>query len=389
MEHPVPSYCSYVSRLGFFNSVNYSLHPQLLQPIPQRPKTDPQSFRRRRLVPPRRLQRLLNRLPFNVLQVPFQVNLPLRHGHGSRVRIPSSGRERASWHYTSAQVQIVGINQVVITQGKRPLQYVFQFPHVAGEVIASQAVGGGRSQAGRVAFVFPGDALEYVVGQQGDVVAPVPQWRHRQFDHVDTVEQVLAEAAFLYQLRQVFMGGAQDADVYGDFLGVAYRAHGFFLDGAQQFYLHGQGQVGHFVQEKSAAVGAAEQTGFIVNGAGEAAFLVAEEFAFHQFRRYGSAVDGDEWAVGSRALQVDHPGNQFFTAAGFTADKRRSLAAGQFAGLVAQFADLGGITQQQAGLVVFFGWLQFRLGQFQGAVYQFPQAGQFDGFGDKVKGAGF
>src|SRR5690554_2072582 len=336
---------------------NYLLHPQLLQPIPQRPKTDPQPLGRRRLVPPRRLQRLLNRLPFDTLQVPFQVNLPLRHGHGSRVRIPSSGRERASWHYTSAQVQIVGINQVVITQRKCPLQYVFQLPNVTREVVTAQAFGGSRSQAGRVAFVFPGDALEYVVGQQGDVVAPVPQWRHRQFDHVDTVEQVLAEAAFLYQLRQVFVGGAEDADVYGDFLAVADRAYGFLLNGAQQLYLHGQGQVGHFVQEKSAAVGAAEQAGFVVDGAGEAAFLVAEEFAFHQFRRYGSAVDGDERAVGSRALQVDHPGNQFFTAAGFAADKHGGLAASQFAGLVAQFADLRGLAQQQAGLVVLFGRL--------------------------------
>src|SRR5690554_703725 len=368
---------------------NYLLHPQLLQPIPQRPKTDPQPLGRRRLVPPRRLQRLLNRLPFDTLQVPFQDNLPLRHRHGSRVRIPSSGRERASWHYTSAQVQIVGINQVVITQGKRPLQYVFQFPHVAGEVIASQAVGGGRGQAGRVAFVFPGDALEYVVGQQGDVVASVPQRWYRQFDYVNAVEQILAEAAFLHQLRQVFVGGAEDADVYGDFLGVAYRAYGFFLDGPQQFYLHGQGQVGDFVQEKSAAVGAAEQAGFVVDGAGEAAFLVAEEFAFHQFRRYGSAVDGDERAVGSWALQVDHPGHQFFTAAGLAADKHRGLAAGQFAGLAAQFADLRGITQQQAGFVVLFGRLQFGFGQFQGAVHQLPQPGQFDRFGDKIKGAGF
>src|SRR5690554_4767886 len=156
-------------------------------------------------------------------------------------------------------MQIVGINQVFIAQRKCPLQYVFQLPNVTRKVVTAQAFGGGRGQAGRVAFVFPGNALEYVVGQQGNVVAPVPQWWYRQFDHVDAVEQVLAETAFLHQLRQIFVGGAQDADVYGDFLGVAYRAYGFFLDGPQQFYLHGQGQVGDFVQEKSAAVGAADR----------------------------------------------------------------------------------------------------------------------------------
>src|SRR5690554_7867047 len=164
-----------------------------------------------------------------------------------------SGQAGASGHHASTQVQIVGINQVFIAQRKCSLQYVFQLPNVTREVIASQAVGGGRGQAGRVAFVFTGDALEYVVGQQGDVVASVPQRWYRQFDYVNAVEQILAEAAFLHQLRQVFVGGAEDADVYGDFLGVAYRAYGFFLDGPQQFYLHGQGQVGDFVQEKSAA----------------------------------------------------------------------------------------------------------------------------------------
>src|SRR5690554_6213889 len=102
-------------------------------------------------------------------------------------------------------MQIVGINQVFIAQRKCPLQYVFQLPNVTREVVTAQAFGGSRSQAGRVAFVFPSDTLQYVVGQQGDVVGSVPQWWYRQFDHVDTVEQVLAEAAFLYQLRQVFV----------------------------------------------------------------------------------------------------------------------------------------------------------------------------------------
>src|SRR5690554_2123797 len=286
-------------------------------------------------------------------------------------------------------MQIVGINQVFIAQRKCPLQYVFQLPNVTRKVVTAQAFGGGRGQAGGVAFVLSGDALQDMVGQQGDVVAPVPKWWYRQFDYVDAVEQVLAEAAFLHQFRQVFVGGAEDADVYGDFLGVAYRAYGFFLDGPQQFYLHGQGQVGDFVQEKSAAVGAAEQAGFVVDGAGEAAFLVAEEFAFHQFRRNSAAVDGNKRAVGPRALQVNHSGHQLFTAAGFAADKHRCLAAGQFAGLVTQFADLRGVSQQQAGLVVFFGRLQFGFGQLQRAVYQFPQAGQFHRFGDKIKGSGF
>src|SRR5690554_5892854 len=99
-----------------------------------------------------------------------------------------SGRGRAYGHHASTQVQIVGINQVVIAQRKCPLQYVFQLPNVTREVVTAQPFGGGGGQAGRVAFVFPGDTLQYVVGQQGDVVASVPQWWYRQFDYVDAVE---------------------------------------------------------------------------------------------------------------------------------------------------------------------------------------------------------
>ena len=74
----------------------------------------------------------------------------------------------------------------------------------------------------------------------------------------------------------------------------AHLAHALFLDGAQQLDLHGQRQVGHLVEEQGAAVRRLEEAIAILVSAGEGAFPVAEELAFHQVLRNGAAIDGDE-----------------------------------------------------------------------------------------------
>ena len=80
------------------------------------------------------------------------------------------------------------------------------------------------------------------------------------------------------------------------FLRSAYGTYRLFLDGAQQLDLHGQGQLGHFVQEQGATAGRLEQAGFVGVGTGKAAFLVAEEFACVQFGGGGAAIDRHEGA---------------------------------------------------------------------------------------------
>ncbi len=62
----------------------------------------------------------------------------------------------------------------------------------------------------------------------------------------------------LYFPGQVFVGGAKQADVHGNFLLRANRAYRFFLDHPQQFDLGLQRQVGYLIQEQGAAIGAPE-----------------------------------------------------------------------------------------------------------------------------------
>ena len=66
------------------------------------------------------------------------------------------------------------------------------------------------------------------------------------------------------------------------------------LHGAQQLDLHVERQVADLVEEKRAAMGLDEFAGVFFRGAGERAFLVAEQDRFDQIVGDGAAIDGDE-----------------------------------------------------------------------------------------------
>ena len=74
-----------------------------------------------------------------------------------------------------------------------------------------------------------------------------------------------------------------------------------------------------------------EQAVLVGVRAGEAALLVAEEFALHQFGRNRAAVDRHERTAGARALLVDQARDELLADAGFAADVDRRLAARELA----------------------------------------------------------
>ncbi len=228
------------------------------------------------------------------------------------------------------------------------------------------------------------------IGELGQVTGALAQRRHPQFDHVDAVIQVVAEAAIVGQLAQVLVRGRENARVHRNFGRRAHRAHRFFLDGAQQLDLHGQRQLGHFVQEQGAAVRGLEQARLVGMGAGEAALLVAEEFAFHQLGRDGAAVDRHERPGRTRALFVDGARHQLLAYARLAQDVHRRLAAGHLGDGVAQGGHGAGFAQQAAGVL---GRGRSRPGaghvvEFQRMGDQAAQHGDVHRLADEVEGTG-
>ncbi len=149
----------------------------------------------------------------------------------------------------------------------------------------------------------------------------------RKFDHIDPVEQIFTKFTFGDQVREILVRGRQETHIDGHLELFTHRAHGLFLDDAQQLDLHVQRQIGDFVQKQSSAFGRLNQSLLVADGARETAALVAEQFAFHEFGGNGAAIDGYERAVAARAGFVDELGDQFLPRAGFSGNMHRRLAA--------------------------------------------------------------
>ena len=83
-------------------------------------------------------------------------------------------------------------------------------------------------------------ALQDGAGEQGNVFGVLAQGRGIELDDVEAVVEVLAKVTFFDKGGEVFVGGGDDAHVHGFFMRGADGAHGAFLDGAQEFDLHGE-----------------------------------------------------------------------------------------------------------------------------------------------------
>ena len=147
-----------------------------------------------------------------------------------------------------------------------------------------QALGLGRDRAIGHAIGFGIFARE-VVGQGADVLGPLAQRGQAQVHDIQAIEQVFAEGAVLDRLGQVAVGGGDDADVHLDRLGAADAVDLALLDGAQQLGLQAGIHLADFVQQQGAAIGFLELADAPGDGAGEGAFLMAEQFGFQQVFR--------------------------------------------------------------------------------------------------------
>src|SRR6204780_3673146 len=196
-------------------------------------------------------------------------------------------------------------------------------------------------------------------------------------------------------LLGIFVGGGNDAHVDRGFDFAAEAADFVVFEDAQKFRLSGCGHFADFVEEQGAAVGEFETADAAFRGAGERAFFVAEDFAFHQ--RFGDrgTVDGDKGIIHARREHVNRTRDHFLAGAGFAGDQNRSGGGrGNFhlahhvlhrAGGADEDADLAGgaqvAAQRDDGLLI--------AGVAEGAFDERAQYRRFQRFFDVPVGAGF
>ncbi|MNL33460.1 hypothetical protein D3C87_1553720 [compost metagenome] len=134
-------------------------------------------------------------------------------------------------------------------------------------------------------------------GQHQHIVAPLAQGRNRHRVHREPVIQVGPEQTFANAVRQVPVGGGDDAHIDVQRLVGAQALDLAILQRTQQLRLHRQGQFTDFVEKQRAAVGRIEASGAVTGGAGKGAFDMAEQFTLRQRLRQGGAIDLDQRLV--------------------------------------------------------------------------------------------
>ena len=167
-----------------------------------------------------------------------------------------------------------------------------------------------------------------MLGEHGDVLGTLAQRRDLDRHHAQPVEQVLAEAAVAHVLVEVAVRRRDDAHV--DLLGAlaADRRDLVALQHAQQLGLQVERHVADLVEEERAARRLAEASRARIDGAGEGALLVAEEFALEQLARDRRRVHRDEGARRARRRLVDRARHQFLAGAALAGDQHRDVARG-------------------------------------------------------------
>ena len=234
-------------------------------------------------------------------------------------------------------LEVVRVQEVFGGQAGGALQGVFQVPDVPRPGITLQPGQSCRRQA--LGTLQPGvEAVQDMQGELGDVAASFPQRRQVNLAHVQAVIQVFPELPLPDGPAQVLIGGGDEAHVHPAAGPGPQGFHHAILEHPQELDLGRQGQFPQFIQEQGAAVRLGKFPRLVPERPGEGAFDMAEEQAFHQFRRDGAAIDGNETIGGAAAEPVDEPGKEFLAGAGLPQDQdgnvRRGQQGARFQGLV-------------------------------------------------------
>ena len=208
-----------------------------------------------------------------------------------------------------------------------PLAGVLELAHVARPAIAREGVAHRGRDRRRVDAALRREAAEEEVGQQRDVFLALAQRRQHDRQHVEAVEQVLAEVPLRDHLLEVAFRAGDDADVDVDRARPADPLDGAVLDRAQQLDLHRQRHVVDVVEEQRAALRHLEAARLVLDRAGEGAALVPEQLGLDQVLGKQRAADRDERLVAAAARMVQQVGDDFLARPALAGDDHAAVAA--------------------------------------------------------------
>ena len=180
------------------------------------------------------------------------------------------------------------------------------------------------------------DLTDEEVNEFRNIFTPLSKARDTKRNNVQTMEKILAEAAFFNLAFDIAACGRDNSRIDRHLLRAAH-ADKFLLDKhAQDFPLRLHRHVGDFVDVERAGVGFLKCAHF--PRAARAVFG-AEKLFFHAIRGHGSGIEHHERTVSPVRFLVDHARREFLPRAGRTSNKDAAVGWGEPLDVVFQLID--------------------------------------------------
>ena len=169
-----------------------------------------------------------------------------------------------------------------------------------------------------------------VLGQRHHIIAPLAQGRNHDGKHVEPVKQIFPKRASRHHFGKIPVGCRNYAYVYSNAAVAAHALKAALLQQTQQLGLYAQGQLAHFVQKNSAAIGFFKAP-LAKDRAGERPPFMAEQFAFHNTFGQCRAIAFNERPARCKPAVVQGVGDHFLAHAAFAQQKHCRARGGNLA----------------------------------------------------------
>ena len=183
------------------------------------------------------------------------------------------------------------------------------------------------------------ELLQEVVGQQGDVVGPLPQGGDDDFQHAEAEEQIAAEKPFRHVLLQVPIGGGDHPDIDRDRLAAADALEGMPFQDAKELGLNGRAHLADFVEHQGAFVGGLELADLPLGGPGKGPRSWPNNSLANNSADKAAQFEANENVVAAGARVVDRPGDQLLAHPALAANEHGGVAGGGPGDLVGHLLD--------------------------------------------------
>src|SRR5215469_17171824 len=196
--------------------------------------------------------------------------------------------------------------------------YVLQFANVARPGVSREHIHCVLGNSGDLLCELAAEPLDKKRRQQRDVGTALAKRRQRKWQHVEAIEEIGTEPAFLDRLLQISVAGGNDSYVDFDGPTASQRFELVLLKHTQQFDLGFRRQLTDFIEKQSATVRQFKAARATLQRARESSLHMSKKFALDEPGGYSPAIHFHQRPMLALAPVVNRASNQFFSAAGFT-----------------------------------------------------------------------